>query len=291
MRSDKVLSKMLRKEFRIILPMTVEEYQVAQLWSVAEASKNETGGGEGIEVLNNEPTEKNGVKSQYTKKIYHLASRVPRFIKLLAPKGSLDFLEEAWNAYPTCKTEVTNPGYMKNDFIVRIESRHLPDLGTSENVHGLSEADWKKTEVIKIDIVNDPIDGGDYKSEHDPKLFKSKKAGRGPFDAHWIEKLKVQKAISDGENCESAEKPAFMCAYKLVTCKFKLWGFQNRVESIIMRQEKRLFTNFHRQVVCWMDNWYGMTMDDIRRLEDDAKKDLDEMRRSGKIRGMVVKED
>lgn len=37
------------------LPLTVEEYQVAQLYSVAEASKNETGGGEGIEVLKNEP--------------------------------------------------------------------------------------------------------------------------------------------------------------------------------------------------------------------------------------------
>lgn len=37
------------------MPLTVEEYQVAQLYSVAEASKNETGGGEGIEVLKNEP--------------------------------------------------------------------------------------------------------------------------------------------------------------------------------------------------------------------------------------------
>ena len=50
--SDK---KMLITEFRVILPLTVEEYQVGQLFSVAEASKNETGGGEGIEVLKNEP--------------------------------------------------------------------------------------------------------------------------------------------------------------------------------------------------------------------------------------------
>jgi len=40
---------MIIKEFRVTLPMTVEEYQVAQLYSVAEASKNETGGGEGVE--------------------------------------------------------------------------------------------------------------------------------------------------------------------------------------------------------------------------------------------------
>lgn len=48
------------------------QYQVGQLYSVAEASKNETGGGEGIEVLKNEPYEKEGEKGQYTHKIYHL---------------------------------------------------------------------------------------------------------------------------------------------------------------------------------------------------------------------------
>lgn len=50
----------------------VFQYQVGQLYSVAEASKNETGGGEGIEVLKNEPYEKDGEKGQYTHKIYHL---------------------------------------------------------------------------------------------------------------------------------------------------------------------------------------------------------------------------
>ena len=64
---------MLIKEFRIPMPLTVEEYRIAQLYSVAQASKNETGGGEGVEVVVNEPfhdeTMGNG---QYTKKIYHL---------------------------------------------------------------------------------------------------------------------------------------------------------------------------------------------------------------------------
>jgi len=59
---------------------------VAQLYSVAIASKNETGGGEGIEVLKNEPfTSTDGVQpkypllhgrymdGQFTHKIYHLA--------------------------------------------------------------------------------------------------------------------------------------------------------------------------------------------------------------------------
>ncbi|KAG8234847.1 hypothetical protein J437_LFUL014696 [Ladona fulva] len=64
---------------RVTLPLTVEEYQVAQLFSVAEASKNETGGGEGIEVLKNEPFTNFPLlggkycAGQYTYKIYHLA--------------------------------------------------------------------------------------------------------------------------------------------------------------------------------------------------------------------------
>lgn len=48
------------------------QYQVGQLYAVAEASKDQTGGGEGVEVLVNEPYEKDGEKGQYTHKIYHL---------------------------------------------------------------------------------------------------------------------------------------------------------------------------------------------------------------------------
>ncbi len=92
--------------------MTVEEYQVAQLWSVAEASKENTGGGEGIVVLKNEPfTNKtdlfaNHTNGQYTHKIYKLQSKVPWWIRKLAPKGTLEMHEEAWNAYPFCKTVI-----------------------------------------------------------------------------------------------------------------------------------------------------------------------------------------
>jgi hypothetical protein len=89
------------------------QYQVAQLYSVAEASKNNTGGGEGIEVLKNEPFTNYPLlggkysSGQYTYKIYHLASKVPAYIRVLLPKSSLEIHEEAWNAYPYCKTVIS----------------------------------------------------------------------------------------------------------------------------------------------------------------------------------------
>lgn len=107
---------------------------MGQLYSVAEASKNETGGGEGVEVLVNEPYEKDdGEKGQYTHKIYHLQSKVPTFVRMLAPEGALNIHEKAWNAYPYCRTVITNE-YMKEDFLIKIETWHKPDLGTQENV-------------------------------------------------------------------------------------------------------------------------------------------------------------
>ena len=42
-------------EFRIPLPIKTEEFQVAQLFMVASASEKVTGGGEGIQVIKNEP--------------------------------------------------------------------------------------------------------------------------------------------------------------------------------------------------------------------------------------------
>lgn len=86
---------------------------MAQLYSVAEASKNNTGGGEGIEVQKNEPFTDYPLlggkysSGQYTYKIYHLVSKVPAFIRLLLPKSSFEIHEEAWNAYPYCKTVIT----------------------------------------------------------------------------------------------------------------------------------------------------------------------------------------
>ena len=91
---------------------------------------------------------------------------------------------------------------------------------------------------------------------------------------------------------------------------FSRWGLQSKVESFIQSTEKRLFTNFHRQVrgegyddsqwylliniffqlFFWTDKWHGMTMDDIRALEEETKRKLDEDREKGDIKGTAALE-
>ena len=53
-----------------------------------------------------------------------------------------------------------------------------------------------------------------------------------------------------------------------------------------MQVYPRLFGKFHRELVCWMDKWIELNMDDIRKLEEEIKIELDDQRRRGSIRGM-----
>merc|ERR1712212_417557 len=218
------------KEYRVVLPITVDEYQVAQLYSVAESSKNETGGGEGIEVVKNEPYTDHPLlggkytSGQYTYKIYHLSSKVPRLVRMVAPKGSLEVHEEAWNAYPYCKTVLTNPGYMKDDFYIKIETLHAPGNGDMPNAHELQGQALKDRKVVTIDIANDPVRACDYKATEDPKKIKSEKTGRGPLvEPDWMNKA----------------EPAMPC-YKLVTMNIKFFGLQTQLEKYASEVYQRL---------------------------------------------------
>lgn len=49
----------------------------------------------------------------------------------------------------------------------------------------------------------------------------------------------------------------------------------------IMQVYPRLFRNFHRQVFCWLDEWHDLSMDDIRRLEEETREELNKVRIGG----------
>uniref|UniRef100_A0A1B6LD53 Phosphatidylinositol transfer protein N-terminal domain-containing protein n=1 Tax=Graphocephala atropunctata TaxID=36148 RepID=A0A1B6LD53_9HEMI len=118
------------------------------------------------------------------------------------------------------------------------------------------------------------IFSSDYKPTEDPTKFKSEKTGRGPLTNSWTETV----------------DPVMTC-YKLVSVEFKWFGLQTRVENFIQKSERRLFTVFHRQLFCWMDRWHGLTMADIRALEEKTKEELDRQRKTGEVRGMKADTD
>ncbi|KAL3121496.1 hypothetical protein niasHT_009522 [Heterodera trifolii] len=75
----------------------------------------------------------------------------------IVTKCRLSEHELSWNAFPYCKTELTNPDYRKDDFLIRFETMHLSDRGTTKNALGLSKRVLNERKVVCIDIANDKI--------------------------------------------------------------------------------------------------------------------------------------
>ncbi|XP_026484704.1 protein retinal degeneration B [Vanessa tameamea] len=256
---------MLIKEYRIPLPLTVEEYRIAQLYMIAKKSREESSGeGSGVEIIVNEPYENGpGGKGQYTQKIYHVGSHLPGWFKSLLPKSALTVSEEAWNAYPYTKTRYTCPFVEK--FSLEIETYYFSDNGHQDNVFKLTGSDLKNRIVDVIDVVKDQLYGADYVKEEDPKLFISQKCNRGPLSDSWLEEYwrEVQ-----GKTQPLANGKSLMCAYKLCRVEFRYWGMQTKLEKFIHDVAlRKTMLRAHRQAWAWQDEWHGLTMEDIREIE------------------------
>ncbi|XP_058387286.1 membrane-associated phosphatidylinositol transfer protein 2 isoform X4 [Diceros bicornis minor] len=250
---------MIIKEYRIPLPMTVEEYRIAQLYMIQKKSRNETyGEGSGVEILENRPyTDGPGGSGQYTHKVYHVGMHIPSWFRSILPKAALRVVEESWNAYPYTRTRFTCPFVEK--FSIDIETFYKTDAGENPNVFSLSPVEKNQLTIDFIDIVKDPVPPNEYRTEEDPKLFHSTKTQRGPLSDNWIEEYKQQVF-------------PIMCAYKLCKVEFRYWGMQSKIERFIHDTGlRKVMVRAHRQAWCWQDEWYGLNMENIRELEKEAQ--------------------
>ncbi|KAL8576133.1 hypothetical protein ACOMHN_001483 [Nucella lapillus] len=253
---------MLIKEYRIPLPLDVEEYRIAQLYMIQKKSREESRDTEsGVEIIENKPyVDGPGGDGQYTYKIYHIGSHLPGWFRAVLSKSALQVEEEAWNAYPYTKTRYRCPFVDK--FLLEIETRYLSDCCVQDNALDLNDHERAQREIDIIDIVRDPISSNDYRQEEDPKLFRSSKTSRGPLEDGWKEEYLPSVR---------GDKPV-MTAYKVCRVEFKYWGMQTKIERFIHDIAlRRTMLRAHRQAWCWQDEYHGLCMDDIRQLEKETQ--------------------
>ena len=263
-------------EFRVPMPLKTEEFNRGWLYMVVAASEENSGGddGAGVLVLKNEPydntdghmgtSELSGYevpknKGQYTLKQYFLGSRVPGWLRFMLP-GDLFFLyEEAWNAYPDCLTILTSKYFSNTKLRIIVRTLFKDDnKGDDENPHDLTEKELKERQIHLLNIMEQDKEDKDYEEKYDPVGYKSELTGRGPLGKDWME----------------ASKPV-MCCYKLIKVDVKFWGIQTRTENTIINSQKKLFLRTHGQAFTMLDEYYPLTMDDIRKLEAEAQKKLE----------------
>uniref|UniRef100_A0A2K6RJS6 Phosphatidylinositol transfer protein membrane associated 2 n=1 Tax=Rhinopithecus roxellana TaxID=61622 RepID=A0A2K6RJS6_RHIRO len=198
---------MIIKEYRIPLPMTVEEYRIAQLYMIQVGRCEKDGLGSRVKV----PGTLLEQHSIYTMLKVRKQNHLPGWERAV---------------HPRCSANVGHSKGFPTDF---------------------------------IDIVKDPVPHNEYKTEEDPKLFQSTKTQRGPLSDNWIEEYKKQVF-------------PIMCAYKLCKVEFRYWGMQSKIERFIHDTGlRRVMVRAHRQAWCWQDEWYGLSMENIRELEKEAQ--------------------
>ncbi|KAL6276022.1 hypothetical protein ACE6H2_019623 [Prunus campanulata] len=258
------------------------QYQVAQMYMVRKMQQQNTTSTEGVEILENKSFEDDVLgKGHYSSKIYRLQRSKEKpernhnhletfglrgfmFSKLLL---GLPLLHR--QMLSSCKRK---PGTHTQDakqcpyftkFQLTIETVHRADNGQSDNVHGLSKGQLATRDVEIVDIASSARDYWSYvvsSSNTDLSKFTSAKTGRGPLLDGWQDKLKP-----------------VMTAYKLVTIDAPYWGFGYRIEHALLLGERALFLESHRNCFAWIDEWFGLTMEQIRELEqqsDSLKEEL-----------------
>eukprot|EP00794_Sanderia_malayensis_P008859 gene8859-9808_t len=236
------------REYRICMPLTVDEYKVGQLYMINKHTHEQSEKGEGVEVVTNElvSDEKYG-DGFFTEKRVYLNSRLPTWLQSYIPK-IFYVTEKAWNYYPYTVTQYTCSFVPR--FSIEIRTCYKNDNGCTDNSLELDEAELAKREVEHLDIAYDELPEKYYNKEEDCRYFKSEKTGRGPLKENWRE----------------TESP-IMCSYKLVKVNFEVWGLRERVQQYIQRAIKDILLVGHRQAFAWIDQWFDMTYKDVRDYE------------------------
>ena len=86
------------------MPFTLEEYRRGQLYSTNQMSRENTDGDSAVEILANEPFSNERGTGQFTHKLVHCGSKLPRAIDMMLPSSYKIIDEVSWNMYPHCRT-------------------------------------------------------------------------------------------------------------------------------------------------------------------------------------------
>lgn len=239
------------------MPLTVEEYHIGQLFMIAKHCAEQSHGGEGVEVMENRAhVDPVHGKGQYTEKRIHLSSRLPTWLQSFVPR-LFYITEEAWNYYPYTISKYTCSFVPR--FSVTIKTKYENNNGSSENCLDLPAATLAVLEVDFVDILTDAVSPHHYKPAEDPATFKSVKTGRGPLAAGW-------------RDCHEP----IMCSYKVIEVSLDVWGIGSRVEEFAHKAVREIQVGAHRQAFAWIDDWYEMSIDDVRAFEQRMQQETNE---------------
>lgn len=311
---------MIIVEYRIPMPFCAEEYRIGQLFTIAKKSKLESEDpSNGVKIHVNEPYSSGpGGYGQYTNKTYYMANRIPDWMKKLLPASAAKLREEAWNAYPYSKNKFTNPIIDKLN--LEIESRYIDGPPNLANVFNLNIKEESLRSIVMIDFVNDKYKGRRTTNNNNSnknsnnnivnlddseEILTFEPLYRPALSKNWLQEYEFASGNSiptksaNGDSYSNVivnfnntsqetktnhpHKINLMTCYKLCRVNFPVWPIQNRVEQFIQQYCRDTMLESHRQAWIWQDEWIGMSLEEIRKMEKDTQGELLGMMRESSL--------
>lgn len=258
-------------EYRIICPVNVDKYQIANMYMCAKKTFEESSAkkGEGIETIKDEPYTNDEESGQYSYKIMHFKSRIPKFIRWALPDKYCHVHEKSWSAFPHFHTVYSNPG-LGEKFFVQIDSWHttyktgepIPD-----NLLNLTPEELKIRKIVYLDVL-------------DGKPDPSKERNLSKWSCPEINVNQPFSQYGDGKKHRSDESKVpswtknfqgdMMVAVKVVKVDFNWRAFQSMVEKYTTHTLAHdMFLDMHRDLLRWADQWCKMDLKAVKQYEKD----------------------
>lgn len=240
------------------MPITVDEYKIGQLYMIAKHSAEQSQKGEGVEVVENRPHEDPVHGSgQFTEKRIYISSKLPSWLKSFVPR-IFYVTEKAWNYYPFTVTEYSCSFIPK--FSVNILTKYENNNGSTENCLEAKGETLDSRQVDYVDIATDACAPHHYRECEDLTVFTSKRTPRGPLQEGWRD-----------------DTHPIMCSYKLVDVRFDMmYLMQARIEEFVHKSIREILLVGHRQAFAWIDEWFGMNLEDVRDYEKRLQEETNE---------------
>ncbi|EUD67810.1 hypothetical protein C922_01999 [Plasmodium inui San Antonio 1] len=257
-------------EFRLPLPLTKEEYNTCYRYLMSKVSNEDAdntingvgkNGNTNIRTLVVSKMESfddgSGKPGYYSFKRMNFVNKIPKWVlNFVDPKCCL-IDEKIWSTNPFMKSVYQATGFPKAH--VQVESTYHMGYNTEDNPFNISEDLLKERQVVLIDIVNDNVSYTSYLPQEDPTIFYSEKARRGKLEEDWIENSKV-----------------IITCYKLFNIDVPYFGIlSSKLENWIVSVIKNSLFKYHRKALCWIDEWFDLTQDQLRTLEEGTQKKLE----------------
>ena len=282
------------KEYRIPMPLTLDEYRLGQRWTENELIKemfencstcltifDHRDENERAQMLKekfstNLPMKINATTTM-THKRYNVKDQIPKYVEnfFFKTKNEIFLDEFSWEIWPFTFTIIENV-----DFHWRIvirsyhENHHSTNLYETnrkilKNFYSIDDEQEKFLRDFEILNIAERLDGKDYRIDEDPtKSSSRKRTNLLPLEINskWFENFPktrssmcvfklIELVVLDEKSLVNKAMNKFLVRFSFSTfCRTRFF-FSSFQWSTIVKTQKMIYQRFHQKLICNVDRW------------------------------------